>query len=101
MRERLRFLRKKLNLTQKSIAEAISLHMNSYKNIEEGFANPSKAVINRLCRFTGVNPEWLLEGKEPMFLEVPQKHKREKILEIIEKMSADELDALSRILDLH
>ncbi|CEP39599.1 transcriptional regulator [[Clostridium] sordellii] len=71
MKERLRLLRKHLNLTQKDFAHSIGLKSASaIGNIELGFIELSDRNIKSICEEFNVNEEWLREGKGDMFLNV-------------------------------
>lgn len=68
MYERIKELRKHLNLTQQRFAEAIGLKRNSVAQIELGDRSPSNSVINNICKTFDVNEVWLRTGEGEMFL---------------------------------
>ncbi len=65
--ERIKKMRKELNLTQQGFAERMNLKQNTITRIETGSTSPSPAVISLICRTFRVREEWLREGIEPMF----------------------------------
>lgn len=66
MDERIRKLRKSLDLTQREFAERIGSTQNVLANYESGRRNPSSAVINNICKEFNVNEEWLRTGNGEM-----------------------------------
>ncbi len=69
MKERLKKLRKKLNITQQKFADKIGIKRNSYANYETGRNKPIDAIIKSICREFNVNEEWLRNGTGEMFNE--------------------------------
>ena len=68
MNERLKALRKSLNLTQKDFAEKIGIKRNTLAKYETGVISPSTAVVSLICRVFNVNEDWLRSGQGEMFL---------------------------------
>lgn len=64
--DRIRKLRKNLDLTQKDFGERIGLKSNSIALIEGG-RNTSEQTLFAICREFGVNEEWLKTGNGEMF----------------------------------
>ena len=50
LNERLKALRKSLNLTQKDFAEKIGIKRNTLAKYETGVISPSTAVVSLICR---------------------------------------------------
>jgi len=71
MDERIKKLRKSLDLTQREFAERIGSSQNVLANYESGRRNPSSAVINNICKEFNVNEEWLRNGTGEMFKPAP------------------------------
>lgn len=71
MKERIRKLRKELDMTQQQFAERIGVKRNSYANYETGRNTPIDAVIKSICREFNVNEEWLRTGNGEMFKAAP------------------------------
>ena len=67
MEERLKELRKTLNLTQQEFAEKIGVKRNTIAQYESGRNAPIDAVITLICRTYGVNETWLRTGEGEMF----------------------------------
>ena len=70
MNERIKKLRKALDLTQKEFAERIGMKRNSIALIENG-RNTSEQTIFAICREFNVNEEWLKTGTGEMFRTAP------------------------------
>lgn len=68
MKERLKKLRKTLDLTQQAFADKIGMKQNTIAQYEMGRTNPSDAIIFSICREFGVNEEWLRNGTGDMFV---------------------------------
>lgn len=68
MNERLKKLRKALDLTQQEFADKIGIKRNSFANYETGRNTPIDAIIVSICREFNVNEDWLRDGIGDMFL---------------------------------
>lgn len=80
MHERIRKLRRALDLTQQEFASRIGIKRNTIANYETGRNDPIDSVVSLICREFSVNEEWLRTGQGEMF--VPA--------------ASDALDALAR-----
>lgn len=67
MNERIKKLRKSLDLTQQKFADSIGMKRNTVANYETGKCEPSNSVISLICKGFNVNEEWLRTGKGEMF----------------------------------
>lgn len=67
MNERIKKLRKELNLTQREFAAKIGMKQNSIAIIESG-RNTSDQTIMAICREFNVSEEWLRTGEGEMFI---------------------------------
>lgn len=70
MNERIRKLRKHLDLTQREFAEKIGVKQNTVAQYEMGRNVPIDSVISLICREFNVNEEWLRNGTGEMFVEL-------------------------------
>ncbi len=75
MNERIKKIRKNLDLTQHEFAEKIGLKQNSIALIESGKRNISDRSILSICREFKVNEIWLRTGDGDMFEELSQSEK--------------------------
>ncbi len=71
MKERIKKIRKELDMTQQQFADRIGVKRNSYANYETGRNTPIDAVIKSICREFNVNEEWLRTGNGEMFMASP------------------------------
>lgn len=69
--ERLKKLRKILDLTQTEFASKIGSVQNSITGYESGRRNPSAPVISLICKEFNVNEEWLRDGTGEIFKAAP------------------------------
>lgn len=69
MNERIRKLRRTLDLTQQDFANRIGIKRNSLANYETGRNTPIDAIILSICREFNVSKDWLLTGEGDMFVE--------------------------------
>lgn len=67
MKERLKQLRKVLDLNQKSFGEPLHLSGNGISNYEQGARPLTDRTIADICRVYNVNEEWLRTGNGEMF----------------------------------
>lgn len=67
MNERLKKLRKTLELTQQKFADRIGVKQNTIAQYEMGRNIPIDSVISLICREFNVNESWLREGTGEMF----------------------------------
>ena len=72
LKDRLKKLRKTLDMTQQSFADKIGMKQNTIAQYEMGRTVPSDAIIFSICREFDVNEDWLRNGNEPMFIEIPE-----------------------------
>lgn len=72
MNERIKKLRKMLDLTQREFGERIGVKGNTIAQYELGRNEPIDAVISLICREYGVSEEWLKNGSGEMFEDVPE-----------------------------
>lgn len=66
MNERIKKLRKALNLTQQEFAERLKIGRGTLANYEVGRNEPIDAVISLICREFNVNETWLRTGEGKM-----------------------------------
>lgn len=86
MNNRIKFLRKSLNLTQQEFADKLNIKRGAVSNYEIGRNQPIDAVISLICREFNVNENWLRSGEGEMFLPV-----EDEVGEVVSKLG-DELN---------
>ena len=80
MNERIKKLRRSLDLTQQEFADRIGVKRNTVATYEGGRNEPVDSVVSLICREFGVREEWLRYGTGEMFAPA----------------ATDELEALAR-----
>lgn len=65
--DRIKKIRKSLDLTQEAFASRIGSVQNTITGYESGRRNPSAPVISLICKDFNVNEEWLRDGTGEMF----------------------------------
>ena len=69
--ERIKKVRKNLDLTQQELGKRIGIKPNSISLIESGNRNASEQVILSICREFNVSETWLRTGEGEMFKAAP------------------------------
>ena len=81
MDERIKKLRKILDLTQQEFADKLGIRQNTVAKYETGRGTPTRSVVSLICREFRVNEEWLRTGAGKMFQPAP----RDALDELIEQ----------------
>lgn len=68
MKERLKKLRKALDLTQQEFADRIGISRGNIATYETRDGSPGNSVINLICREFNVSEDWLRYGTGEMFI---------------------------------
>ena len=69
--ERIKKLRRSLDLTQQGFGERIGVKQNTIALIESGKRNTSDQLLLSICREFSVNEPWLRTGEGAMFVKAP------------------------------
>ena len=75
MKDRIRKIRRDLDLTQQEFADRIGIKRNTIANYETGRNEPIDSVVSLICREFGVNEEWLRTGEGEMFEQITEQQK--------------------------
>lgn len=94
MKERIRKLRRTLDLTQQEFADKIGMKRNTVANYETGRNDPSASVITLICREFNVNENWLRTGTGEMFCQLSEDDEFFKATESIVKNNDVEIMSL-------
>ena len=86
MKDRIRKIRRNLDLTQQEFADKLGIKRNTIANYESGRNEPIDAVVSLICREFNVNENWLTSGEGEMFLPV-----EDAVGEVVSKL-VDELN---------
>lgn len=75
VKDRIKKIRKELDLTQQAFADKIGMKQNTIAQYEMGRTKPSDAIVFSICREFNVNEVWLRTGKGEMFQELTEQQK--------------------------
>ena len=70
MNERIKELRKALNMSGEAFGQRLGIQRASISKIETGIINLTDRNISLICKEFHVNEEWLREGKGEMFIQL-------------------------------
>ena len=68
MNERLKLLRRELQLNQTEFGNRLGLKQSAVANYENGTRHPLDTIITSICREFGVSEQWLRTGEGEMFV---------------------------------
>ncbi|MCM1579661.1 MAG: helix-turn-helix domain-containing protein, partial [Ruminococcus sp.] len=71
LNERIKAFRKLRGLSQKEFAEKIGISQRSVSWGEQPGNNVPDNTIKNICMAYGLNEEWLRNGTEPMYIQIP------------------------------
>ncbi|MBD5169356.1 MAG: helix-turn-helix transcriptional regulator [Oscillibacter sp.] len=106
MGERIKKLRKALDLTQQEFCERIGVKRNTIAKYETNRGEPIDAVISLICREFNVSESWLRTGEGEMFV---QRSEDDELAAAVERLITGEsaefkrrlINALSTLKDEH
>lgn len=93
MKDRIKKIRKELDLTQQEFADRIGIARGNVGAYEVGKNAPSDAVLSLICREFNVNEQWLRDGTGEMFV---KQTRDEEISSFIGDMLKDEKESFKR-----
>lgn len=93
MNERLKKLRKELDMTQQEFADKLGTARNNIAGYETGKRNPSNAVISLICREFNINEKWLRTGEGEMFIELSRS---DEIAQFVGQLMTEEDDSFKK-----
>lgn len=93
MHERIKQIRKALNLTQEEFGKRIGYTRGAVTNIELQKVEPKPLMLDLICREFNVNEQWLRTGEGEMFV---QHSRDEEIARFFGEVLKDERDDFRR-----
>lgn len=93
MKDRIKKIRKELDLTQQKFADRIGVKQNTVAQYEMGRNIPIDSVISLICREFNVNEDWLRTGQGEMFI---KQTRDEQIASFIESIQSSEDDSFKK-----
>lgn len=91
--DRIKEIRKNLNLNQTAFGERLSLKQTTIAGYETGKREPLDTIIYSICREFDVCEEWLRYGKGPMFVQLSRD---EGIASFVGEVLKDENDTFKK-----
>lgn len=70
MNERIKEIRKALNLTQDEFGRRLGVTRGAITNIEYNKVDPKPLLVDLICKEFNVNKDWLITGEGKMFVEL-------------------------------
>jgi transcriptional regulator with XRE-family HTH domain len=68
--ERLKAVRKTLNLSQRDFSGGIYISQSYYTRIEQGVMKVNSRILELACNKYNINKDWILTGNGKMFCEI-------------------------------
>lgn len=92
MKDRIKKIRKKLDLTQQEFADKLCIKRNTLASYETGKSNLSDAAVSLICTKCNVNEKWLRTGEggdDNMFIKMSYSEEISKFMGDILKNNTD------------
>lgn len=92
MKDRIKKIRKKLDLTQQEFADKLCIKRNTLASYETGKSNLSDAAVSLICTKCNVNERWLRTGEgedDNMFIKMSYSEEISKFMGDILKDNTD------------
>ena len=90
MKDRIKKIRKELDLTQQKFADRLGVQRNTIAMYEMGRTLPSDAIMRSICREFNVNEDWLRTGEGEMFIKLTRD---EEMAKLTKKLLNEEEDS--------
>jgi len=92
--ERLKKIRKHLNLSIRGFSKEISYSHSVYGQVEHGDREPTDRIIQLISSRFNISKEWIMTGKGDMFSSEPPDIRLDRILEIYKTIDGTLKDCL-------
>ena len=98
--ERIKHIRKELELNQKNFGDALGLSQSQIGSIEKGYRALTERTKNDIIRVYGVNPAYLETGEGEMFLQEPkQKEGIKRLIPKLESLTVEQLESIEKLIE--
>ena len=94
--DRLKLLRKCLNLSAKEMADSLNIPVRTIGGYERGENPPNEKFLTQLILVHNVNINWLLSEKGPMFI---QEKNTANYINLPSNISPDEAESILKIIE--
>ena len=85
MNERIKAIRKKMDLSQEAFGERLGITKSSVSLLESGKNSPSEQTIRLICSEFGINENWIRTGGGKMFEQLTEQEKLMKYTALLLK----------------
>jgi transcriptional regulator with XRE-family HTH domain len=85
--DRLKLIRKTLNVSQKTLAKGIVISTSYYAGLELGYRKVNNRSIDLMGTVYHVNRDWMLTGEGGMFDNPPPDMRLEELIQIFTKLN--------------
>ena len=93
MKDRIKKIRKELDLTQQKFADKLGVQRNTIAMYEMGRTLPSDAIMRSICREFNINEDWLRTGQGEMFI---KQTRDEQIASFVGSIQSSEDDSFKK-----
>ena len=93
MKDRIKKIRKELDLTQQEFADRLGVKRGGIANYEIGRNEPTDSVISLICREFNINEDWLRTGQGEMFI---KQTRDEQIASFVGSIQSSEDDSFKK-----
>ena len=93
MKDRIKKIRKELDLTQQKFADRLGVQRNTIAMYEMGRTLPSDAIMRSICREFNINEDWLRTGQGEMFI---KQTRDEQIASFVGSIQSSEDDSFKK-----
>jgi bacteriophage CI repressor helix-turn-helix domain len=93
LKDRIKKIRKELDLTQQKFADKLGVQRNTIAMYEMGRTLPSDAIMRSICREFNVNEDWLRTGQGEMFI---KQTRDEQIASFVGSIQSSEDDSFKK-----
>lgn len=109
MKERLKELRKALNLTQQELADQLHIKRTNIGNYESGVSSPTDSVIALICLEFNVSEDWFRNGIGDMFVPAPfigelqsgkEMNYKNRFISALSQLDDKEWEVIERFMDI-
>lgn len=94
LNERLRYLLKELNITQRQFAQKINLDPGYFSKILSGKVSPPPRILLLIENVFKINPNWLHTGEGEIFQTPIDSIAKRQVLESIDELNDEQIQAV-------
>ena len=103
--DRLKIVRKSLNVSQREFSKRIFISQSLYADIEKGNIEPKERFLRLISSQYNVNLDWIKTGKGDMYSQSPPDLRLENLIDMFNQFSPElqdcVLDHLKQLLKIH